>query len=186
MYVLASSSPRRKQLLKEIIDDFIVVPSNFDESIFLSLSPEEAVKNISIGKGQEVHKRYPNDVVISADTIVVLNNKIIGKPKDKEDAIRILKELSDNTHTVITSYCLFYKDKFIQNEVISHVKMNKLPESLIIEYVNTGSPLDKAGAYGVQDNENYHLISKVDGSLTNVIGFPVDEIRNDLNKILND
>ena len=103
-YVLASSSPRRKELMKEISEVFSIDVSNVDETVDKSLSPVDAVKTIALRKGEAVKVRHPNEVVISADTIVVIDNMIIGKPIDEKDAIRILKLLSDRTHVVYTAY----------------------------------------------------------------------------------
>ena len=182
-YVLASSSPRRKELMKEISEVFSIDVSNVDESVDDSLSPVDAVKIIALRKGEAVKVRHPNEVVISADTIVVIDNMIIGKPIDEIDAVRILKLLSNRTHIVYTAYCIFYKDKFIEKVVESGVTFNKLSDELIKEYVASKSPLDKAGAYGVQDNERYHIIKEIKGSLTNVIGFPVEDIKVSLNSL---
>ena len=182
-YVLASSSPRRKELMKEISEVFSIDVSNVDETVDESLSPVDAVKTIALRKGEAVKVRHPNEVVISADTIVVIDNMIIGKPVDEKDAIRILKLLSDRTHIVYTAYCIFYKDKFIEEVVESKVTFNKLSDDLIKEYVASKSPLDKAGAYGVQDNGNFNIIKEIKGSLTNVIGFPVEDIKVSLNSL---
>ena len=184
MIILASASPRRKQLMKEITNDFQIIVSDIDEEKSYSLPPLEAVLDIATRKGLEVKKDHPNDIIISADTIVLLGNHIIGKPKDKEDAKRILKELSGQTHEVITAYCIFNKEEIIKKRVISKVTFNKLSDSLIEEYVSSGSPLDKAGAYGVQDNDKYPIINSVIGSVDNVIGFPIKEIKEDLEKII--
>lgn len=182
-YVLASSSPRRKELMKEISEVFSIDVSNVDESVDEKLSPVEAVKEIALRKGKAVKDRHLDDVVISADTIVVIDNMIIGKPIDKDDAVRILKLLSDRTHIVYTAYCIFYKDKFVEKVIKSEVTFNKLSDALIKEYVASKSPLDKAGAYGVQDNDNFHIIKEIKGSLTNVIGFPVEDIKISLNSL---
>ena len=182
-YVLASSSPRRKELMKEISEVFSIDVSNVDESVDKNLSPIEAVKEIALRKGKSVIVRHPNDVVISADTIVVIDNMIIGKPVDKDDAVRILKTLSDRTHIVYTAYCVFYKDKFIEEVIKSEVTFNELSDELIRDYVDSESPLDKAGAYGVQDNNYFHIIKEIKGSLTNVIGFPVEDIKVSLNSL---
>ena len=182
-YVLASSSPRRKELMKEISEVFSIDVSNVDETVDESLSPVDAVKTIALRKGEAVKVRHPNEVVISADTIVVIDNTIIGKPVDEIDAIRILKLLSGRTHVVYTAYCIFYKDKFIEEVVESSVTFNKLSDKLIKEYVASKSPLDKAGAYGVQDNDNFNIIKEIKGSLTNVIGFPVEDIKVSLNSL---
>ena len=182
-YVLASSSPRRKELMKEISEVFSIDVSNVDETVDESLSPVDAVKTIALRKGEAVKVRHPNEVVISADTIVVIDNTIIGNPVDEIDAIRILKLLSGRTHVVYTAYCIFYKDRFIEEVVESSVTFNKLSDELIKEYVASKSPLDKAGAYGVQDNENFNIIKEIKGSLTNVIGFPIEDIKASLNSL---
>lgn len=182
--VLASSSSRRKDLMKEISSDFVVDVSNVDESVEPHLSPIEAVKEIALRKGEAVRVRHRNNIVISADTIVVIDGQIIGKPTDEADAVRILTLLSGRTHLVHTAYCLFYKNKIIEEVVTSSVTFNKLSATLIKDYVASKSPLDKAGAYGVQDNDTYHIIKEIKGSLTNVIGFPVDEIKKSLDSLL--
>ena len=183
MVILASASPRRKELMKEITSDFTIITSDIDEDKSYSLPPLEAVLDIAKRKGLKVQENHPQDLIVSADTIVVLNNKIIGKPKDAEDAIKILKELSDKTHEVITAFCMFKGDKFIERYVVSKVEFNNLSDELIKAYVATGSPLDKAGAYGVQDNDHFPIVKKVTGSMSNVIGFPVDEIKEEFAKI---
>ena len=183
-YILASKSPRRKQLMKEISPVFEVATEDIDENISYRLPPIEAVKDIAKRKGKAVDKLYPNDLVISADTIVVLDNQIIGKPIDKDDAKRILESLSNKSHYVYTAYRIKYLDQEILNYVESEVIFNKLSEELIEKYVKSGSPLDKAGAYGVQDNDEFPIIKKVIGSIDNVIGFPVKEIKEDVEKLL--
>ena len=183
MLILASKSPRRKELMsKDITSSFSIVVSEADESVDSSLSPLEAVQIIAKRKGEKVYAEYPYDVVISADTIVVIDNMIIGKPKDEEDARRILHLLSGRMHEVITAYCIFHDHKMIENYVKSRVFFNKLDDKLIDEYVASGSPMDKAGAYGAQDNNDFKLINRIEGSHKNVIGFPSEEILLDLKK----
>ncbi len=180
MFILASKSPRRKELMKDICPSFSIVISDIDESKSCHLPPLEAVIDIAYRKGEDVFKSHQNDIVISADTIVTIDNLIIGKPKDKEDAKRILKLLSGRTHHVITAYSIFSNEKVIQNHVISEVHFLELSDDLIDQYIASGSPMDKAGAYGIQDNEKFHIIDSIIGSYTNVVGFPVDEIKSDL------
>lgn len=182
MIILASSSPRRKELLTRAVKDFKVVTSDIDESQYLSLPYQSAVKEIAFHKGEKIHQQYPNDVVISADTIVVINDQIIGKPKDEEDAKTILKLLSNNTHLVLTSYHIFKGELHIEKTVTSEVVFYPLSDKFIEDYVATGSPLDKAGAYGVQDDVSHLMIKEVKGSINNVIGFPIEEIKDDLIK----
>lgn len=186
MLILASKSPRRKQLLaKYLTSNFIIIPSQYNEEIDNNISPLENVKKIAYKKGEEIYKKYPHDIIISADTIVTLNNKIYGKPIDKLDAYRILKELNNNTHEVITAYSIFFKDKIINNFVVSKVSFNNNDDSLINSYIETLSPLDKAGGYGIQDELGSKLIKSYSGSLNNIIGFPIEEIKKDLEKVIN-
>lgn len=184
-YVLASKSPRRKELMKKISSSFEIDVAEIDEDKSYKLGPIEAVKDISLRKLQPIFKKHKNDVVIAADTIVVLDDKIIGKPKDEIDAFEILRMLSGRTHQVYTGYSIGYKDKIVTNIVRSDVTFNKLSKSLIIEYIATKSPLDKAGAYGVQDNNSFPIIKEVIGSIDNVVGFPVKEIKIDISKLIN-
>ncbi len=184
MIVLASKSPRRNQLLKQITTDFLTYDSHIDEDISYSLAtPLDAVMDIAKRKALKAKEVYPNDIVIACDTIVVLNNEIIHKPKDSIDAKNILKKLSGKRHEVITAYVINKGDKFIEDYVISYVQFNDLNDELIDRYVASGSPLDKAGAYGIQDNETYHIIKGYEGSYDNIVGFPVDEIRKTLQNI---
>lgn len=185
MVILASASPRRRELLKQITDDFQIITADIDEETSYSLSPLDAVMDIAKRKGEKIHNLHKEDLVISADTIVVLNDEIIGKPIDEEDAYKILKKLSGKTHQVITAYCLFKGDRFIERYVISDVIFKNIDDDLIRKYIASKSPLDKAGAYGVQDNDKFPIIEKVSGSVTNVIGFPIEEIKEDFLKMKN-
>ena len=177
MIVLASKSPRRQQLMHRITDDFIVDVSDIDESTSLNMSPLEAVQDIAKRKGLDIVRRHPGQIVISADTIVVIDNMILGKPVDEADASRMLNLLSNRTHQVITAYCLLKDDKFLEEYVSSKVTFNKLSQELIDKYIASGSPMDKAGAYGAQDNNDFLIVKEIKGSRDNVIGFPVDEIK---------
>lgn len=176
-YVLASKSPRRQELMKFISSNFVVASEDIDEESSYKLSPIKAVEDIAKRKGEAVEKYYPEDLIISADTIVVLDNQIIGKPIDELDAKRILKELSGKSHYVHTGFRIKYLNKEIISHATSEVIFNELSDELINKYVKSGSPLDKAGAYGVQDNDKFPIIKKVIGSVDNVVGFPVNEIK---------
>ena len=188
MVILASASPRRKELMKkDICSSFKIVVSDIDEDLSFKNhhEPVDIVKDISLRKCLKVAEAYPHDLVIAADTIVVIDNEIIGKPKDKEDAYLILKKLSGREHYVYTGYALKQEDKLVQGIVKSEVLFNDLTDDLINRYIASGSPLDKAGAYGLQDNQEFHLVKKTSGSLTNIIGFPTAEIKKDLQKYFN-
>ena len=185
-YILASKSPRRKDLMKLISSDFLIATEDIDEESSYTLSPIEAVvMDIAKRKGQEVYKSYPDDLVISADTIVVIDNQILGKPVDEKDAHRILRKLSGRTHYVYTGYALHYKGKDIVNFVKSEVLFNELSDELIDAYIKTGSPMDKAGAYGAQDSDcQFPIIKNITGSYDNVIGFPVKEIKESIEDLI--
>ena len=185
-YILASKSPRRKDLMKYISSDFLIATEDIDEEKSYSLFPiEEVVMDIAKRKGQEVYKSYPDDLVISADTIVVIDNQILGKPIDKDDAHRILRMLSGRSHYVYTGYALHYKGKDVVNFVKSEVLFNELSDELIDEYIKTGSPMDKAGAYGAQDSDRqFPIIKNIIGSYDNVIGFPVKEIKESIEELI--
>ena len=184
MYILASQSPRRKWLMERDISPlFKVVISNADEHFPHELTdPKDIVKFIAKEKGEIVAKDYPNDIVISADTIVVIDNRIIGKPKDKDEAYKMLRILSDRYHKVYTGYAIFKEDKIINKVVESKVLFNELSDKFIYDYIATGSPMDKAGAYGLQDKD-FPVVKEVIGSIENVIGFPTAEIKKDLEQI---
>ena len=175
MFILASKSPRRKELLKQIILEFKIIPSNVDEFKY-------SLDQLSLVKALEIAKDHPEDTIISADTIVILNNKVFGKPQSKEDAYNMLKELSNKPHEVKTIYTVFSEKLNISHTrvITSKVYFNNLDDELINRYIDSGSPLDKAGAYGVQDNNEYPIISHIEGSYTNIVGLPVDELKEDL------
>lgn len=175
MFILASKSPRRKELLKEIIPEFEIIPSNVDEFKY-------SLNELSLVKALEIAKDHPNDIIISADTIVILNDKVFGKPQSKDDAYNMLKELSGKVHEVKTIYTVFSEKLNISHTrvITSKVYFNFLTDDLINSYIASGSPLDKAGAYGVQDNDSFPIISHIEGSYTNIVGLPIDELKEDL------
>ena len=180
MIILASASPRRKRLMQEEISScFNIIVPEIDESLsFKKFKDVKAiVKDIAKRKCLKVADEHPNDLVIAADTVVVINQKIIGKPKDKNDAYRILRLLSNQKHYVYTGYAIHQNDKLINGVTKSTVYFNDLSDELINAYIASGSPMDKAGAYGYQDNQDFALVKKINGSLTNVIGFPVEDIK---------
>lgn len=173
MFILASSSPRRKQLLKKLIEDFVIISPDIDESI-LHLSPEDLAKEESKEKAYAIAALYPNDEILACDTIVVLNGKVLGKPKDEFDAIAMLKEESGQKQIVLSGWTYIGKGIEINRTASTEVYFNKLSDELIEEYVHMKKPLDKAGAYGIQDG--YPLIDKIVGSYDNVMGLPTEDI----------
>ncbi len=184
MIVLASQSPRRRSLMSKITNDFLTYVSDIDEHGSYKLGNYlDIVRDISYRKAKKAKEAYPNEIILAADTIVVFGDEILGKPKDKEDAIRMLKELSNQEHLVITGYTLINKNKELTSHVISRVLFNELSDDLINRYVESGSPLDKAGAYGIQDNKDFPIVKSYEGSYENIVGFPTDEIKKDIENI---
>ncbi|MBP5308450.1 MAG: septum formation protein Maf [Clostridia bacterium] len=183
--ILASASPRRRELIGRTGVNFTVVPSSFDECVEERLSPEEYVRVLAEKKAEDVFSKR-GGVVLGADTVVILDGEIIGKPSSRDDAIKTLSRLSGRRHEVITGYCVIYGDagKKKTGFVTSSVYFNELPHSLIEEYVATGSCMDKAGSYGVQDG--FPLVKKVEGSLSNVIGLPVEKLTEVFKEIENE
>ncbi len=184
--ILASASPRRRQLLAEHGVVFEVIPSEKEECADKNLPPREYCEKLAEFKAQDVFSSH-GGVVLGADTIVVLDGAVLGKPKTKEEARRTLMSLSGREHQVITGYCLIYgsnlTDRIIKSAVTT-VRFNALSQNLIDEYVNTGKPMDKAGSYGIQDG--FPLVDSVDGSISNVIGLPIEEIIPILKEIENE
>jgi len=175
MFILASSSPRRKELLKKLIDEFTVVFPNIDESLIHDVvSPYRLPLEESRAKAYSIYLSHPNDQVLACDTIVFIDNKVLGKPLDEEDAIRMLKEESGKKQIVLSGYTYIDKTREISRIVRSEVYFNTLSEEEIRAYVKKYQPLDKAGAYGVQDPVN--LIKSIEGSYYNVMGLPVEDI----------
>ena len=174
-FILASGSPRRLELLRQIGIEPQVELSNYHEEM-RSSNPAELVMANAVGKGQSV---VPNvtgdDVVIAADTIVVLDNMILGKPKNSEEAVKMLTNLSGRTHEVLTGVAVFYKGKKKVAVEKTIVKFRKLTDKEIQDYVKTGDSLDKAGAYGIQ-GRGAIFINSIVGCYNNVVGLPLTRL----------
>lgn len=184
-FILASASPRRQAILKKAGIEFIVDPSNIEEDIKGDLSPHELVRFLSKKKAQSVAKRHTNSLVLGADTIVVFRGRILGKPKNEGEAHNILMKLNGNAHQVITGFTLIntHDNHTLSHSVETVVVFKKVTSDDIAAYVATGEPLDKAGAYAIQGKGKF-FIDHIEGSLTNVIGLPIKDIRDAL-KIMN-
>lgn len=172
--ILASNSPRRRELLVTICRDFTVEPSRFEEKPE-GLPARETAARFARRKAEEVFSRFPDAAVLGADTVVALDGKIFGKPKDAEDAARMLRLLSGREHSVFTGVCAVSGRGRTERIVESRVTFRPLGPDLIEAYVKSGLPLDKAGGYGIQDG--YPLVEKYEGSYTNIVGLPVKETR---------
>ncbi len=172
--ILASASPRRKQLLEMIDLHFDINPSNVHEDFNINLSPEEFVQYYAKEKSLDIARQYKNCLVIGADTIVVLDGKILGKPKDNKESFAMLKSLSGRTHSVYTGVSLNQINNEISNTFFekTDVTFLKLTDSTISYYIDTYNPLDKAGSYGIQDWFSVN-VKKINGCFYNVMGFPL-------------
>lgn len=174
--ILASASPRRKELLKEIVESFEILPAKGEENSS-ERSPKKLVKALSKQKAEEIFalETAKGKIVLGADTVVVLGKKVLGKPKDEQDAFKMLKSLSGRAHYVYTGVCFLYeiggKKRVINTLAKTRVYFHKLSDEQINAYVASGSPMDKAGGYGIQDGG---LVRKIQGSFSNVVGLPVE------------
>jgi septum formation protein len=182
--ILASSSPRRVEILrKESIEFQVIPPDNIREN---NISPDPVVHILELSKrkAMSVSDKVEQGLILGADTIVVLGEEILGKPKDKNDARRILKKLSGKTHRVYTGLTLIDRSrgKILSGYDCTEVKFNRLEEKKMKNYIATGEPMDKAGAYGIQGMGNF-LVDHIKGNLDNVIGLPVKKLKELLKKI---
>ncbi len=174
--VLASASPRRFELLKQIGIDPIVKPSSFEEASGASKDAQEIVRKNALGKCLDIAKNINTELpVIGADTIVVIGGAILGKPKNEADAKEMLKNLSGKAHQVMTGVAVSYQGKIVSEVCITDVIFRELSSEEISSYVATGEPLDKAGAYGIQ-GKGAILVEKIDGDYNNVVGLPLTTV----------
>lgn len=173
--ILASQSPRRRLLLKQIGFKFIIKPSSVPETFSKRESPAQNAKRIALAKAVEVARGVEHGIVIGADTIVVVGKKILGKPRSRAEARRMLERLSGRAHIVYTAFALVdaVSRKHIVQIEKTHVRFRKLGAEEIAEYVASGSPMDKAGAYGIQDDYGAVFVERVNGCFYNVVGFPL-------------
>lgn len=173
--ILASNSPRRKELLKYIFDSFIVAPANVDETIPSDISVELSAEYVAKKKANAVAKKYPNDLVIGCDTVVIHHQRVLGKPSSHEDCFNTLKSLSGETHSVITGVCVIKQDKEVSFSEVTEVTFHNLTDDEILKYISTGEPFDKAGGYGIQGYGSL-LVKKICGDYFNVVGLPISKL----------
>ena len=172
MLILASSSPRRAELLSSAGIALQAVPVNVDESIRRPEPPGEHVRRLAREKADAAFERFPDALVLGADTIVLVGGEIMGKPADAADAVRMLRLLSGREHEVLTGVALVSRRGVVIEVARTRVWVNPLSETEIAEYVATGEPLDKAGGYGIQGLGS-KFIDRIQGSYSNVVGLPV-------------
>ena len=183
---LASKSPRRKKLLKQLNLDFKVLKFEVDENHRNGEKPVQLVKRLASHKLEAAKQKVKEGIIITADTIVVINGKILGKPEDEKDAARILRKLSNRTHSVYTGFSIYNSRKNFQ--IVDYEKtlvtFRKLTHNEIENYIKTGSPMDKAGAYGIQDDFGAVFVKKINGCYYNVVGLPLTKLYQSLKEIV--
>lgn len=173
MFILASKSPRRKQILEESGYSFIIREANIDETILLNENPLDYVNRMSLNKAKNISKDNQDILVVGADTIVVYENTIFGKPKNFNDAYNMISTLSGKTHVVYTSISLCKNELCETYLSKSSVTFNFIPKETIINYINEYKPYDKAGSYAIQELDKKH-INNIDGDFYTIMGFPID------------
>ena len=182
---LASKSPRRRKLLKQLGIKFYSFSVNSVEDFLDGEHPVRCVKRIALEKMELAKPKVQNSIVITADTIVVLGSQIIGKPVNKKDAIKILTLLSGKIHKVYTGFCVVNQktNKMIVDFEKTEVEFRSLNKDEIVDYVNGGSPMDKAGAYGIQDDFGAVFVRKINGCYYNVVGLPLTKLYKTLREV---
>jgi septum formation protein len=183
---LASKSPRRKKLLEQINLKFEVFSVDTPELFIKNERPSDTVKRIANEKLDAAKEIVKEGIIITADTIVVINGKILGKPTDKKNAVKLLNILSGKRHIVYTGYSVYnsLSRKVISDYEKTYVTFRKLSKNEIMDYVETGSPMDKAGAYGIQDDYGAVFITKINGCYYNVVGLPLTKVYQALLRII--
>lgn len=182
MLVLASTSPRRSQILKEFNYEFIKDSPTIEENDFKYANISEYSANLAKMKAYSLYKKYPDDIILSCDTVVICDNKLLEKPINYEDALKMLQYLSGKTHFVLSSYTILYKEIEISKTCKTYIKFKNLNDNDIKKYLNFNTYLDKAGSYAIQD-PNCNFVESYKGSMYNVIGLPIEEISKNLAKL---
>lgn len=178
-YILASQSPRRKQLLEFLDLDFDIVTSDVEEIIEDGIPFEQVVQDLAALKATHIAKEYPGYTILGFDTLVILDNKALGKPKDRQDAYNMLASLSGRTHTVLTGCAIVCNDDIETFYDCAEVTFNEMTDTEICEYLDTMEPFDKAGAYGIQ-GYGARYINYINGDFYTIMGLPVQKLYNTL------
>ena len=175
--ILASASPRREELLQFLSIPFETIPSRIEEIFFEGELPEEHVMRLARAKAEEVAGQYPGRWVLAADTVVEIDGRILGKPKDQREAEEMLRMLSQREHRVLTGYYIMNSSSSPKKggKVTTRVKFKALSAGEIRWYVGTGEPFDKAGGYAIQERAAF-MVEEISGSYTNVVGLPLGEV----------
>jgi septum formation protein len=183
---LASKSPRRQQILKMIGMRFTVIETNTNEDEHFAQTPSDYVLSLSQKKANDAALKISNGIVLAADTIVYIDGQILNKPKDADDARRMLKLLSEKTHQVYTGFTLLriHDKKTLSDFGVTDVTFRRLDEDELEEYIKSGAPFDKAGAYGIQEDMSALFVEKINGDFYNVVGLPLPKFYLALKKFL--
>ena len=180
-YILASKSPRRKELIGEIIKDFEIITCEVDEDLPDDIHPQKGVEILAVRKGEAVAKLHPDATVISSDTLVELGGVALGKPTSKDDAVRMLTSLSGKAHNVHTGVAIHTGGKVFSGVATTAVYFRPMSEEEITDYVNSGDPMDKAGSYGIQSGGG-KFVEKIDGDYDTVVGLSLRLVKELLTK----
>lgn len=175
--ILASNSPRRRELLGRITSDFVVIPSNFDEQLREGVGAIEYVLACAKGKAEDVFRGNCGDIVLAADTIVVLGDRILLKPQDEKEAFDMLSALGGGMHSVYTAVCMRAEGVVLLEYEKASVEFAKFKSEDILQYIGTGSPFDKAGGYGIQDEWIKERVERIEGNVDNIIGLPATLVK---------
>ncbi len=174
--ILASASPRRQELLKYIVKEFEIFPADIDETLPEDIPAEKCAEYLAVRKAGYISGKFPDGIVIGSDTVVIVDGEILGKPADNEEAVKMLKKLSGKKHMVVTGVCICCGNVSDSFSCRTDVEFYPLSDDDIMEYVSTGEPMDKAGAYGIQ-GRGCLLVKGIEGDFFNVVGLPTAELK---------
>lgn len=181
--ILASASPRRRELIKIINEDAICVSTDVDETVPKEIEAESAPEYLACKKAMSIADDYKNDLVIGCDTAVFIGDIMLGKPENEDEAFNMLSLLSGRTHKVITGCCLVKNGKSMSFSCTSYVKFFDITSKEITDYIKSGEPMDKAGAYGIQGKGSL-IVEKIDGDYFNIVGLPVSLLNKHIHAFL--
>ena len=183
--ILASGSPRRKELLSLVIDSFTCLSLDIDESFPASIPAHEVAAHLAVKKAEIAHKRCAEEsIVITADTTVICDDILLEKPQSKKEAAQFLNTLSNRWHEVVTATCIRYGDLQLLHTSVNKVRFASLPSEAIEDYIRTGSPMDKAGGYGIQDDFGKVFIEKIEGDYQAIMGLQVSWVHKKLDELI--
>lgn len=181
--ILASQSPRRRELLKYITDDFTVIKPSCDEILPNGIDIFDSAEHLAVKKALCVAEGNKDSLVIGCDTVVIIDGAVLGKPKDEAEAFLMLRALSGKTHMVVSGVCLSYKGRTLSFSQKTSVTFYELSDSEILSYISSCRPLDKAGAYGIQD-KGALFVKEISGDYYNIVGFPIARLNREIKKLI--